>query len=221
MKLSLRITLLSSLFAIMVGCGGTGTEDPNQNPDAPVLSPIGNKTVTTGNNLAFTISATDPNGLLLTYDSDGGVGGGPNPYSDTGNTANFNPNTRQFSWNTIGVALGDYNVQFSVMNSAGHSDSETIRIRIQAEPPSSDQYTTGQTLYNNSCRDSNCHNNEDIDPPSGGKFSVLCLTEAEVKNITENPPRGMPPFNFNSTEEAAISYYLTNVHPDACLIPTP
>jgi hypothetical protein len=55
MKHSLRITLLFFLFAMIVGCGGTGTEDPNQNPDAPVLSPIGNKTVTTGNNLAFTI----------------------------------------------------------------------------------------------------------------------------------------------------------------------
>lgn len=211
MKISINTILLASLFALMIGCGESGTEP--EDPNAPVLSPIGNKTVTTGDQLTFTVSATDPNGLALTYDSDGSVGNGPNPYS---NNANFNATNRQFSWNTTGVALGDYNVQFSVMNSAGSSDSETIRIRIQQTPPPSDQYTTGQTLYNNSCRGSGCHRNEDDDLAEGAKFGVLCLTENQVKTVTENPPGSMPPFDFSITEEAAISYYLRNVRPGDC-----
>ena len=223
MKQSLRITLLSSLFAMMVGCGGTGT-DPNTNPDAPVLSPIGNKTVTTGNTLAFTISATDPNGLPLMYDSDGSVGSGADPYTDTniGNTANFNPNTRQFSWNTTGVTMGDYNVQFSVLNSAGHSDSETIRIRIQDEqtpPPSPDQYTMGQTLYTNSCTGSNCHKN--LENNTGG-FPILCAEADVIQNATDGTLElNMPTFTFSEEEVAAIAYYLYNFDLNSCLPPTP
>jgi hypothetical protein len=172
--------------------------------------------VTTGDTLNFTISATDPNGLILTYDSDGSVGSGPNPYS---NNANFNANTRQFSWNTTGAALVDYYVEFSVMNTAGNSDRETIRIRIQEEqtPPPTDQFTTGQNLYNTNCRGSGCHRNEDDNLAEGAVFGVLCLTEQQVKNVTENPPQGMPSFNFNSTEEAAISFYLLNVRPADCI----
>jgi hypothetical protein len=217
MKYSIKIILLSILFAMVTGCGNSGTEP--EDPNAPVLSPIGNKTVTTGDTLTFTISASDPNGLLLTYDSDGSVGDGPNPYTDTGNTADFNTNTRQFSWNTTSVALGDYYVEFSVMNSAAFSDSETIKITIQAEqtPPPSDQYTTGQNLYNNNCRGSGCHRNEDDNLAEGAVFGVLCLTEPQVKNVTENPPGGMPSFNFDSSEEAAISHYLLNVRPQDCI----
>jgi len=214
MKRFIRIILFSAMFAIVAGCGQSGSEP--EDPNAPVLSPIGNKTVTTGDTLNFTISATDPNDLMLTYDSDGSVGNGPNPYS---NNANFNDNTRQFSWNTTGAALDDYYVEFSVMNSGGFSDSETVRIRIQAEqtPPPTDQYTIGQTLYNDGCRGSGCHRNEDDNLPEGARFGVLCLTEQQVKEVTENPPGSMPSFNFSSSEEAAISYYLLNVRPEDCI----
>ncbi|WP_455210366.1 hypothetical protein [Kaarinaea lacus] len=221
MKHFIRIILFSTVFAIVAGCGQSGSEP--EDPNAPVLSSIGNKTVTIGDTLNFTISATDPNGLMLTYDSDGSVGSGPNPYS---NNASFNANTRQFSWNTTGAAVDDYYVEFSVINTAGNIDRETIRIRVQAEqtpPPPSDQYTTGQTLYNNSCRGSGCHRNEDDNLAEGARFGVLCLTADEVKTVTENPPGNgsMPPFNFSSTEEAAISYYLFNVRPEDCPPQTP
>ncbi len=215
MKHSIKRILLSSLFAIIFGCGGQSGTEP-EDPNAPVLSPIGNKTVTTGDTLTFTISATDPNGLTLTYDSDGGVGSGPNPYS---NNANFNPNTRQFNWNTTGVALGDYNVEFSVMNSAGASDSETIRIRIQAEqtPPPTDQYTTGQTLYNNNCARSGCHKNEENNT---GGFSILCTPADVIQKATDGTLNlNMPTFNFSDTEIAAIAYYLANFRPADCQIP--
>ena len=221
MKRFSRIILFSTLFAIVAGCGQTGSEP--EDPNAPVLSSIGNKTVTTGDTLNFTISATDPNGLMLTYDSDGSVGEGPNPYS---NNANFNANTKQFSWNTTGAALDDYYVEFSVMNTAGNSDRETIRIRVQAEqtpPPPSDQYTTGQTLYNNNCRGSGCHNNEDINQPEGARFSILCSDQETIKIATEDLDGllDMPTFNFSDQQEADLAYYLNNVRSEDCLIPTP
>jgi len=216
MKYSLKITIVVSLFAFIAGCGGGGSTGPNTNPDAPVLSPIGNKTVTTGNALTFAISATDPNGLPLTYDTDGSAGSGPNPYTDTGNTANFNSNTRQFSWDTTNVSLGDYYVEFSVMNSAGLADREQIRIRIEAVQPPADQFTTGQTLYNNNCRGSGCHRNEDANLAEGAAFGILCTTESAIKAATESGPGVMPTFDFTSEQEAAIAYYLANVRPADC-----
>lgn len=223
MKRVIKIILLCNIFALISGCGqGGSTDDPNNDqnpngdPNAPVLSPIGNRSVIPGETLAFTVSATDPNGLTLTYDTDGSVGSGANPYTETGSLASFNTNNRQFSWNTTGVTTGDYYIQFSVMNSAAQSDSETIRITIQTNPT---QYNEGQTLYTNNCARSGCHKNQENNT---GGFSILCTDAGVIQNATDGTlDLDMPLFNFSENEVTAIAYYLYNFDSDACAIPTP
>lgn len=217
MNQCIRTILLSLLFALQAGCDQSGTTgdttDPgNNDPQAPVLAAIGDKTVTSGDSLSFTVSATDPNGLALMYSTDGSAGSGANPYTETGNNAGFNANNRQFTWNTTNVALGDYYIEFSVMNSAALSDSETIRITVQN---TTGQFEQGHTLYNSNCTGSSCHKNEDT---STGGFSILCSSQSTIKTETERGPGSMPVIDLSADEEAAIAYYLQNVRPEDCNI---
>jgi hypothetical protein len=180
-----------------------------------VLSSIGNKTVIPGDTLTFTVTATDPNNLTLNYATDGGVGSGPNPYTETAIHAEFNINTRQFSWDTTGIAEGDYYVEFSVMNSAALSDRETILIRIQTNPT---LYAAGQNLYTDNCARSSCHKN--LENNTGGT-PILC-TEADVIQDATDGTSGfnMPEFTFSEDEITAIAYYLYNFDRESCVIPT-
>jgi hypothetical protein len=71
---------------------------------SPVLDPIGNKTVSEGALLTFTISATDPDGDTLTYSASNVPSGGA-----------FNTSTRTFSWTPGYTQAGSYpNVRFQV-----------------------------------------------------------------------------------------------------------
>jgi len=220
MRKIIYLLMLSAIF--VTGCGGGGddggTTPPPSNPDAPTLSSIGNKTVTSGDTVSFTVNATDPNGLTLMYDSDGSVGAGFDPYTEIVPSAMFDePLTpRQFSWSTNGVPLGDYFIAFSVMNSAGFSHGETIRISIQNTPQPQNQFQIGQTLYNADCRGSGCHNDEDNNVPIGTSFTVLCQPESAIKFFTELGPRSMPIFSYTAAQEAAIANYLNNVRPGDC-----
>jgi protocatechuate 3,4-dioxygenase beta subunit len=73
---------------------------------APVLNPIGNKTVTEGQSLTFTISATDPDGDPLTCSA-----------SNLPSWASFNPATRTFS-GTPNQAGSYSSVHFQVSDGA-------------------------------------------------------------------------------------------------------
>ena len=207
---------------LIVGCGGDAAEAIKEalaDPDAPVLSPIGNKTVNSGDTLSFTVAAADPNDLSFTLATDGTAGNDGDPYVGHGNNnAEFTQNQNNadafdFDWVTTGVTVGNYSVEFSVMNSAGLSDREVIVITIQGQQT---QFTEGQTLYNNNCRGSGCHRNEDDNVAEGARFGVLCLTEAEIKAATEDTALGMPTFSFTAAQEAAISVYLNQVRPGDC-----
>jgi len=214
MQKAIYLWLCVSFF--IVGCGGDSAEAIKEilaDPNAPILGAIGNKTVTSGTNLSFTVAATDPNNLTFTLATDGTVGSDGNPYVGNGNNATFSANTGQFMWDTTGITTGVYSVEFSVMNSASLSDSEIIAITVQAQQT---QFTEGQTLYNNNCRGSGCHRNEDDNLAEGASFGVLCSTEAAVKLITESGLGSMPTFNFTAAQEAAISVYLLNVRPQDC-----
>jgi len=201
---------------ILVGCGSDEAADVIKDIidiDAPVLGSIGNKTVTSGETLTFTVTATDPNDLSFTLETDVTA----DPYVGNGNNATFTidtiTDTAEFDWDTTNVAAGNYSVEFSVTNAANLSDSETIIITIQSQQT---QFTEGQTLYNNNCRGSGCHRNEDDNLAEGAVSGVLCITEAEVKEFTELGPRNMPEFDFTAAQEAAISNYLTTVRPADC-----
>ncbi len=85
---------------------------------APILNPIGNKTIVAGNLLQFTISASDADGDALTYNASGVPAG-----------ASFNANTRTFSWTPNAGDLGTYYVVFSVSDGLA-SDFEMVRIDV-------------------------------------------------------------------------------------------
>jgi len=88
---------------------------------APVLSAIGNKTVTAGQALTFTISATDADGNTLTYSA-----------TNLPSGATFNGNTRTFSWTPSSTQTGTYTgVHFQVSDGA-LTASEDITITVNS-----------------------------------------------------------------------------------------
>ncbi len=98
---------------------------------APVLSSIGSRTVTQGQTLQFTVSASDPDGNALTYSASGLPDG-----------AAFSPATRSFAW--VPAAAGTYaGITFSVSDGS-LSDSETITIRVT---PANNQTPATGTTY--------------------------------------------------------------------------
>jgi len=85
---------------------------------APVLSPIGNKTVNEGCNLTFTVSATAPCGGVITFSAT------PLP-----GTASFNTGTGIFSWTPPSNSAGVYTVTFCARVGLT-SSCETITITV-------------------------------------------------------------------------------------------
>jgi hypothetical protein len=86
---------------------------------APVLNAIGNRSVTEGQLLTFTIAATDPDGGALTYSAAGLPPG-----------ASFNPATRTFSWTPTYEQAGSYaNIRLTVSDGS-LTDYEDITITV-------------------------------------------------------------------------------------------
>jgi hypothetical protein len=91
----------------------------NNNNQPPVLNTIGNKTVSEGGLLTFTISASDPDGDNLTYSA-----------SNLPDGASFDQGTRTFSWTPGYDQSGVYNnIHFEVSDGEVH-DSEDITIIV-------------------------------------------------------------------------------------------
>jgi len=92
----------------------------------PVLAPIGDKTVTAGSLLAFTVSATDPNaGDTLTLTS-----------SVLPGDAAFTPSgegTADFSWTPTNADVGGYEVTFTATDAADAQSSENITITVEPD----------------------------------------------------------------------------------------
>ncbi|WP_129582714.1 putative Ig domain-containing protein, partial [Methanolobus psychrotolerans] len=85
---------------------------------APILESIGNRAVNEGNELSFTVSASDPDSDQLTYTAIGLPAG-----------SNFNVNTRKFFWTPGYDDAGTYIVTFRVSDGS-LTDSETISISV-------------------------------------------------------------------------------------------
>ncbi|MHC4607687.1 MAG: PKD domain-containing protein, partial [Planctomycetota bacterium] len=111
------------VFDLTVGDGSLSHTDsvtitvtqPNR---APVLDPIGDKTVAEGGNLNFTVTASDPDGDTVTL-------------SATGVPANatFTPATGVFDFNPDFTQDGTYNVTITASDGS-LTDSETITITV-------------------------------------------------------------------------------------------
>lgn len=111
---------------------------PNNDPK---LTPIGYKNKTTGELLTFTVGAIDQDNDILTYTMSGNNIKG---YLD--------PNTGIYSWQTTDADIGQYQWTFSVADSYGGVDSETINVVVIYVPlsivslsPDNDPETTKDT----------------------------------------------------------------------------
>ena|GEM_PF-5035781 len=85
----------------------------------PALAPVGDKTTPEGSLLAFSLSATDPDGDPLTFGADGLPAG-----------ATLDPATGAFAWTPTYEQAGGYVVTFAVADPGGLSASETVTITV-------------------------------------------------------------------------------------------
>lgn len=88
------------------------------NNSAPIFSPIENQTVKEGQQLTFQVSASDPDGDLLTYSS-----------SSLPLGASFDSQTRMFDWTPDYTQSGIYEVKFFVTDGIFES-SQTVTITV-------------------------------------------------------------------------------------------
>lgn len=111
----------SITFTVSDGQGGEASElvmltvsDVNQ---APVLATIGDQTITEGQELSITLSASDPDGDELSYS----VSEGPPGSVMTDST---------FSWLPGGDQAGSYTISFTVNDAKGGEASESLTINV-------------------------------------------------------------------------------------------
>ncbi|NCT42567.1 MAG: type I secretion C-terminal target domain-containing protein, partial [Microcystis aeruginosa G11-09] len=92
--------------------------------EAPILNPIGNKTIKTGNTLSFIVTATDedipPNTLTFQLDNNAPLG------------ATINPTTGQFIWTPTTVGTFSVTIRIQDNGTPVLEDFETISIQVNA-----------------------------------------------------------------------------------------
>ncbi|KAF0152412.1 MAG: Peptidase S8 and S53 subtilisin kexin sedolisin [Ignavibacteria bacterium] len=84
---------------------------------APVITPIADKTVNTGQTLTFDVIATDADGDVLTYG-----------HSTLPQGASFDVNTKKFSWKPSGTQAGDYEITFFVSDG---KETTSLKVKIK------------------------------------------------------------------------------------------
>jgi len=152
---------------------------------APALSPIGNKTVSEGQAITFTVSATDPDNDSLEYSAAGLPQG-----------ATFNPATRTFSWTPAHSQIGTYNNLIFTVSDGNLLDSEPIIITVASVLPETYEQWKAQKFTPEQQADPNI-SGETADPDHDG-----------IQNLYEYA------FNLDplSADSSAYQYYLLNNH---------
>ncbi len=87
---------------------------------APALTSPGNRTVTVGSALTFTLQATDADGDALTYGATGLPAGGT-----------LNAATGAFAWTPTSTQVGAFSMTFTVTDAGGLRDSRTVVLTAQ------------------------------------------------------------------------------------------
>jgi hypothetical protein len=106
---------------------------------APVLSPIGNKTLSLGSTLAFTVSGVDPNGQPVTYSAQQAAPASPTlPAHMT-----FNGQTGVFTFTPDATQVGTFNLVF-VASDGSVSSSETIALTVTGAVPGAPTSLSGR-----------------------------------------------------------------------------
>ena len=195
------------LLLILSGCSG-GDEmsgDSNPNPDAPYFNSIGTQTELAGDQVSFSVVATDPNGMNTTLTYDGSYAPG-DPFTAG---ATFNDSTGEFNWITDSNDTGSYSVRFTATNDAVPPQSTSIDVTINIL----DLAGVGEDLYIAHCQ--RCHG-------ANGGF-VQCATVEEIENALGigvpntqvDSMTGIPnQLNDVTADINAIAFYLGQVNPD-------
>jgi PKD repeat protein len=144
-------------WAVPDGWGDATFMDDNR---APILDPIGNKSISEGYLLKFTIYASDPDGDSPIYSADNLPSG-----------ATFDPAARTFSWTPDHGQAGSYPVHFEVTDgyltdteniTITVSNATTVHIRLEAED--ADEINPSMEIAS----DPSAYNNSYIWVPDGG-----------------------------------------------------
>lgn len=115
--------------------GGGASSVPGVCNHPPELAAIGDRAVTAGQVLAFTVSATDPDGDTLAYAATNLPPG-----------ASFDSATQSFSWTPSAAQVGKYaQVHFSVSDGTAAPVAEDIAITVTLPPPGGGGEATGST----------------------------------------------------------------------------
>lgn len=114
---------MKKLVMITLGLLLTACKHDSKTADdtASVSDNLDTIVIAAGDTFGFTLQATDSSGNALFYISDGSVGPGKNPYTQT-HPATFDSRTGKFEWTPTSMELGDYSVQFT----AGNSDAQAL-----------------------------------------------------------------------------------------------
>ena len=106
---------------------------------APVLAPIGNKTLSLGSTLAFTVSGVDPNGQPVTYSAQQAAPASPTLPAHMA----FNGQTGVFSFTPDATQVGTFNLVF-VASDGSVSSSETIALTVTGAVPGAPTSLSGR-----------------------------------------------------------------------------
>jgi len=193
--------LLALFVFLTTGCGDT---EENSNQNAPYFNDLGTPTVTAGETMSFTVTATDPSDMNVTLTYDGTLGPFANPFTAG---ANFNETTGVFSWNTDANDIGDYSVRFTATNDAVPplTTHKQVTLRVSSAPINS---SSGETLYNQHCR--SCHGTGGV---GGSATLVQCSLEISIREALGLEPNvsgvgTMSGISLTSQEILDIANYL-------------
>ena len=116
----------SNISVYAFNSSGTGSLNPvpltgetQINNSAPVQAGISDKTVTAGNWLNITVSATDADGDTITYGTNATKG-------------KFNTSTGSFNWSTTSSDVAIYVWEFNSTDVTGEIDTKTITVTVDA-----------------------------------------------------------------------------------------
>lgn len=171
---------------------GTATTSSVNNP--PVFDPVPAKTVNEGALLSFTVNATDPEGLPVTYTT------GTLPSG-----ANFNPTTKTFTWTPAVGQAGSYTVEFRANDGNSTTPlSVSITVARVNQPPSlllnpPGPYTIpiGQTLQITL---------QGADPDAGTTLTYSYSSSPTITGATLNVSAGVYSWSWTPTAGQIGSY---------------
>lgn len=141
----------------------------NRAPSGTITSPTGNQTITAGDSIQFTGTATDPDGDDVTVLWD---------YGDGITSTELSPNPHTYT------TEGTYTVTFTVTDEFGLSDPTPPSLSVTVNPQTGMAATFSRVqneIFNPSCATSGCHS-------SGSASAGLSLAEGQAYGNIVNVP---------------------------------